>query len=180
MLFFTLFTYFINTGCIIYPLNFTCFDNFNWGIAKEQVIRMNNHYELWSKAGLTPTSKVSNPSEYIQGFNWVKNWIDLYFFNKVSDFILGLIVTVFIVVFFFDFGKFFLFLFDFLKNHFCFFFLFSKRFGTCHFVAKCWQIGQTAERYATHRVSANADAGQERAVESCQRVEEAEESREES
>jgi len=101
MLFFTLFTYFINTGCIIYPLNFTCFDNFNWGIAKEQVIRMNNHYELWSKAGLTPTSKVSNPSEYIQGFNWVKNWIDLYFFNKVSDFILGLIVTVFIVVIFF-------------------------------------------------------------------------------
>ena len=46
-------------------------------------------------------SKVSNPSEYIQGFNWVKNWIDLYFFNKVSDFILGLIVTIFIVVIFF-------------------------------------------------------------------------------
>jgi hypothetical protein len=101
MLFFTLFTYFINTGCIIYPLSFTCFDNFNWGIAKEQVIRMNNHYELWSKAGLTPTSKVSNPLEYIQGFNWVKNWIDLYFFNKVSDFILGLVVTISIVAFFF-------------------------------------------------------------------------------
>ena len=101
MLFFTLFTYFINTGCIIYPLSFTCFDNFNWGIAKDQVIQMNNHYELWSKAGRTPTSKVSNPLEYIQGFNWVKNWIDLYFFNKVSDFILGLIVTIFIVVFFF-------------------------------------------------------------------------------
>ena len=98
MLFFTLFTYFINTACIIYPLSFTCFDNFNWGIAKDQVIKMNNHYELWSKAGLTPTSKVSNPSDYIQGFNWVKNWIDLYFFNKVSDFILGLIITIFIVV----------------------------------------------------------------------------------
>ena len=101
MLFLTLFTYFINTACIIYPLSFTCFDNFNWGIAKDQVIRMNNHYELWSKAGLTPTSKVSNPLEYIIGFNWVKNWIDLYFFNKVSDFILGLIVTILIVIFFF-------------------------------------------------------------------------------
>ena len=98
MLFFTLFTYFINTGCIIYPLSFTCFDNFNWGIAKDQVIQMNNHYELWSKAGRTPTSRVGNPNEYIQGFNWVKNWIDLYFFNKVSDFILGLIITIFIVV----------------------------------------------------------------------------------
>ena len=101
MLFFTLFTYFINTGCIIYPLSFTCFDNFNWGIAKDQVIQMNNHYELWSKGGLTPISRVSNPLEYIQGFNWVKNWIDIYFFNKVSDFILGLIVTISIVVFFF-------------------------------------------------------------------------------
>jgi hypothetical protein len=62
---------------------------------------MNNHYELWSKGGLTPTSGVSNPDEYIQGLYWVKNWIDIYFFNKVSDFILGLIVTIVIVVFFF-------------------------------------------------------------------------------
>ena len=100
MLFFTLFTYFINTACIIYPLSFTCFDNLNWGIAKDQVIQMNNHYELWSKGGLTPTSEVSNPSEYIQSFNWVKNWIDIYFFNKVSDFILGLFLTILIVGFF--------------------------------------------------------------------------------
>ena len=62
---------------------------------------MNNHYELWSKAGQTPTSRVSNPDEYIQGFYWVKNWVNLYFFNKVSDFILGLILTVMIAVFFF-------------------------------------------------------------------------------
>ena len=62
---------------------------------------MNNHYELWSKGGLTPTSRVSNPDEYIQGLYWVKNWIDIYFFNKVSDFILGLILTIVIVVFFF-------------------------------------------------------------------------------
>ena len=101
LLFFVLFTYFINTGCIIYPLTITCFDNFNWGIPINEVIKMNNHYELWSKGGLTPTSGVSNPDEYIQGLYWVKNWIDIYFFNKVSDFILGLIVTIVIVVFFF-------------------------------------------------------------------------------
>ena len=101
LLFFVLFTYFINTGCIIYPLTITCFDNFNWGIPINEVIKMNNHYELWSKGGLTPTSGVSNPDEYIQGLYWVKNWIEIYFFNKVSDFILGLIVTIVIVVFFF-------------------------------------------------------------------------------
>ena len=59
---------------------------------------MNNHYELWSKGGLTPTSRVSNPNEYIQGFYWVKNWINIYFFNKVSDFVLGLILLVIIVM----------------------------------------------------------------------------------
>ena len=101
LLFFILFTNFINTACIIYPLSFTCFDNLNWGIPIDQVIKMNNHYELWSKGGLTPISRVSNPTEYIQGFYWVKNWTNIYFFNKVSDFILGLITTIIIVVFFF-------------------------------------------------------------------------------
>ncbi len=62
---------------------------------------MNNHYELWSKGGKTPISRVSNPDQYIQGLYWVKNWIDVYFFNKVSDFILGLITTIIVVVFFF-------------------------------------------------------------------------------
>ena len=101
LLFFTLLTYFINTGCIIYPVSFTCFENFNWGIPKEQVVKMNNHYELWSKGGLTPTSRVSNPAEYIESFYWVKHWINIYFFNKVSDFILGLITVILVFVFLF-------------------------------------------------------------------------------
>jgi len=104
LLFFVLFTYLINTGCLIYPLSITCFDNLNWGISSAETIKMNNHYELWSKGGLTPTSRVSNPNEYIQGFYWVKNWINVYFFNKVSDFLLGLILLVIIVLFSFK-GK---------------------------------------------------------------------------
>ena len=104
LLFFVLFTYLINTGCLIYPLSITCFDNLNWSISSAETIKMNNHYELWSKGGLTPTSRVSNPNEYIQGFYWVKNWINVYFFNKVSDFLLGLILLVIIVLFSFK-GK---------------------------------------------------------------------------
>ena len=101
LLFFVLFTYFINTGCIVYPISITCFDNLNWGIPIDEVIKMNNHYELWSKGGKTPISRVSNPDQYIQGLYWVRNWIDIYFFNKVSDFILGLITTIIVVVSFF-------------------------------------------------------------------------------
>ena len=58
-------------------------------------------YELWSKAGATPTYRVDNPENYISGFNWLTVWTENYFFNKVSDTIIGLIVTVliFFVVF---------------------------------------------------------------------------------
>ena len=52
---------------------------------------MKDWYELWSKSGANPNYRVSNPEEYIIGLNWVSNWIQNYFFYKVSDFILGLI-----------------------------------------------------------------------------------------
>ena len=83
-------SYFFSTGCLIYPVSFTCFENFSWSIKKLEVIELNNWYELWSKAGAGPEYRIDNRLEYISNFNWVANWIDKYFFNKVSDFLLGL------------------------------------------------------------------------------------------
>tara|TARA_Y100001958_G_C21246777_1_gene577497 strand:+ start:3645 stop:5363 length:1719 start_codon:yes stop_codon:yes gene_type:complete len=102
VIFFTIFTYLINTGCLIYPLSFSCFDNLSWSIMKSDVKLMNNWYELWSKAGATPNYRVENPDVYIQYFNWVQNWINNYFFNKFSDFFFGIIFLslVFVAVFF--------------------------------------------------------------------------------
>ena len=57
---------------------------------------MNNWYEQWSKAGAGPNFRVDNPKEYILYFNWVSNWFDKYFFNKVSDFLLGVIAIIFV------------------------------------------------------------------------------------
>ena len=42
------FTYFKNTGCLIYPLSITCFESIEWGINKTEVLQMNLWYELWS------------------------------------------------------------------------------------------------------------------------------------
>ena len=72
--------YFFNTGCLIYPVSFTCFNNFDWSIGVEETIQMNKHYQLWSKAGKTPNFVIDNPEFYLQNFNWVPNWIDLYIF----------------------------------------------------------------------------------------------------
>ena len=85
-----------NTGCWLYPISLTCFENLQWSMSTESVTKMNNWYELWSKAGASPNFRVSNPDEYILRFNWVNNWIDQYFFNKVFDFLIGLIFLIFI------------------------------------------------------------------------------------
>jgi len=79
-----------NTGCILYPIKFLCFNYFEWSLI-DQAQQMNNWYELWSKAGAGPNFRIENPEQYIQKFNWLSNWVDKYFFNKVFDFFLGLI-----------------------------------------------------------------------------------------
>ena len=60
---------------------------------------MNLWYELWSKGGATPNLRVDNPEIYISKLNWLENWINIYFFNKVSDFILGLTTLSIILIF---------------------------------------------------------------------------------
>ena len=101
LLFLVISSYTVNTGCLLYPISFTCFESLAWSISGEHVNMMNDWYELWSKAGANPNHRVSNPEEYIIGFNWVNNWMNNYFFNKVSDFILGLlfILLIFWVLF---------------------------------------------------------------------------------
>lgn len=89
----------INTGCLLYPVSFTCLDNLSWSLGSLEAVKMNNWYELWSKGGATPNMRVSNQEEYLTSFNWVSNWINIYFFNKVSDFLVG-IVFLCLVIFF--------------------------------------------------------------------------------
>ncbi len=102
LFFLVILTNFFNTGCLIYPLSFTCNEKLIWAISPEQVDAMNNWYQLWSKGGATPSGRVQSPDFYVQNFNWVHNWINVYFFNKVSDYLLGLLFLslVFFLVFF--------------------------------------------------------------------------------
>ena len=88
---FILLVNFFNSGCLIYPIKMTCFENFSWTIPLQEVSQMNNWYEQWSKGGAGPNFRVDNPEIYIQKFNWVGNWMTVYFFNKVSDFLYGII-----------------------------------------------------------------------------------------
>ena len=96
-----LMTNFLNTGCFLFPINKTCFYNLPWSFSSEMVSHMNAWYEQWSKAGAGPNFRVENASEYVRYLNWVPHWVDAYFFNKVSDFILGLLTLILITIFVF-------------------------------------------------------------------------------
>ena len=98
--------YFFNTGCLLYPIQQTCITAVEWAIPKTEVSELNTHYQWWSKAGGGPGYRSSiEPEIYIQNFNWVSNWIDRYFFNKVSDFLLSLTFVSIIFILMFKSGK---------------------------------------------------------------------------
>ena len=42
---------FLSTGCLIYPAKFTCYEKFSWSVPKQEVQKLNIHYEWWAKAG---------------------------------------------------------------------------------------------------------------------------------
>ncbi len=90
------------TGCILYPVVFTCFtETIDWSISEATVKYLNIHYKAWSKAGIGTGYGTLNPQEYISGINWIENWFRKYFFTKVSDYILVVIfvLLIFLIVF---------------------------------------------------------------------------------
>jgi len=91
-----------STGCLVYPVVKLCFPEiFYWGLKLETINYLSSWYEVWSKAGAGPDFRENDPLVYIQGINWVENWIDKYFFTKVSDFLLAIFLGLLIVYFVF-------------------------------------------------------------------------------
>lgn len=92
------FTYnFASSGCLVYPIHFTCPSNIFWSYGIDNVKHAMSWYEQWAKGGAGPGFRVADPENYIQSFNWIGNWFKVYFFNKVSDSILGLLGILLVV-----------------------------------------------------------------------------------
>ena len=98
---------YFNTGCLLYPAEKTCIIEQDWSIEKKEVRRMAVHYEWWSKAGGGPGYQSEiKPEIYVKKFNWINNWIERHFFNKVSDTLLGIIfISLFVLLVFKYFSK---------------------------------------------------------------------------
>ena len=145
LIFFTIFYTFLNSSCFIFPITATCLEDLPWSLNVNNIKDVNVWFELWSKAGASPNFVVENRIDYIQGMNWLPNWIENYFFNKVSDFILGILFLV-IVIYLSFFGKKLMNISiktNFLPVYFCLLFLFCEwffyhpalRYGGYHVIA---------------------------------------------
>ena len=88
---------FINSGCLLFPAKFTCFEYFDWSLSKKEVEDVRVWYELWAKAGATPNFVVDERTDYIADFNWLPNWFEVYFFNKMTDYFLGISILSIII-----------------------------------------------------------------------------------
>ena len=91
------------TGCIVYPLKETCLSQkIPWSLGQKDVQIMKVWFEVWSKGGASPHHRVENQKEYIEGFNWLKGWTDIYFFNKGLENLLSILFlsVLFIIIFY--------------------------------------------------------------------------------
>ena len=65
---------FLATGCLVYPVLFTCFESVSWFDynSVQNIKNLALSGEAWSKSWNTQSEV--NMSEYIQNFNWFENW----------------------------------------------------------------------------------------------------------
>ena len=54
LIFFIIFYTLINSGCLFFPLTFTCFENLPWTLDVSLINDISVWFELWSKAGASP------------------------------------------------------------------------------------------------------------------------------
>ena len=64
LIFCNFFYTFINSGCVIFPLVFTCNENLFWSLNNNEILDVKIWFELWSKAGATPNLVVENRIDY--------------------------------------------------------------------------------------------------------------------
>ena len=89
-----------NSACLIYPVKLTCFSGLPWAFSEQELTLMGTHYENWAKGGSGPGYKVAmDPKIYIQNFNWVGNWIKVYFAEKGVNTSLGILSISIITIF---------------------------------------------------------------------------------
>lgn len=88
---------YLTTSCLIFPVNFTCFANFDWSLNEEYITRVSHISEAWSKDWPNYNLKNQyNYNYYISNFNWISTWINNHFLIISKNLVLFLLLIFFV------------------------------------------------------------------------------------
>ena len=92
--------YLISTGCLIFPLDFTCI-NFEWSLSKDVVKEFARETSAFARSKNNPYTNYTNYEYYLNSFEWFLPWVKNFFltiaFIKIS---LVIILLSSIIIFF--------------------------------------------------------------------------------
>lgn len=89
----------IISGCIIYPINFSCLDGLSW-TNQTQYIYEAISGEAYAKGWPQNSNKMISMEEFIQNFNWITAWSKIHFkfiIQTISPFILTILFIIFYI-----------------------------------------------------------------------------------
>ena len=93
---------FLTTGCLIYPLKFTCSTNVVW--SDNNVKNVSLEGEAWAKGWPQNTDKNLNQDIFVKNFNWIDSWTDIHL-KVIIEKIIPVIIFIILNYLFFYFTK---------------------------------------------------------------------------
>mgnify|MGYP001422202957 FL=1 len=93
---------FLTTGCLIYPLKFTCNTDAVWH--NNNVKNVSIEGEAWAKGWPQNTNKNLKQEKFIKNFNWINSWTNVHF-KIIIEKLIPVIIFIFLNYIFFYFTK---------------------------------------------------------------------------
>tara|TARA_Y100000816_G_scaffold274269_1_gene241399 strand:+ start:454 stop:1821 length:1368 start_codon:yes stop_codon:yes gene_type:complete len=88
----------IVTGCMIYPIEITCFKEFDWTLNPN---KFSLESKAWSKGWPDRYDKSVDYEKYLENYYWIKIWLKnhlKFIILKLLPFILTLLIVIFIII----------------------------------------------------------------------------------
>lgn len=83
---------FLISGCLIFPIPHTCFDNLSWGIGTLKIHEWKTINEAWTKGWYNYFT--IEYQKYILNFNWLDTWLNNHFIKSLEKFF----VPIFLII----------------------------------------------------------------------------------
>ncbi len=91
------------SGCLIYPINKTCFYKFSWA-DKTETIKQNISAEVWSKGWPDRNDEAITENKFLKNFNWVNTWSSNHL-RYILKILIPYIFLLLVILFVFNFYK---------------------------------------------------------------------------